>query len=134
MCFDGQGNFYVIDSYNQRIVKFDPDGNFLTTWGNEGTEAGQFDFLDGVDGYGGVAADSQGNVYVADTLNYRIQKFTSDGQFLNQWGSHGTEDGQFLYPEGLLIDAQGNLYVGDEERSDIQKFDKYRPVPAQMGQ
>ena len=123
LAFDEQGNFYVVDSYNQRVVKFDPVGKFLTAWGSEGAGEGQFDFMDGHDGYGGLAVDPEGNVYVMDTMNYRIQKFTSDGRFLLQWGSKGTEDAQFLMPEGVLVDAQGKLYIGDGGRTDIQKFD-----------
>jgi DNA-binding beta-propeller fold protein YncE len=123
LAFDLQENFYVVDACNYRIVKFDAEGNFLATWGNEGTAEGQFDFVDALGGFGGVAVDSQGNVYVADTFNHRIQKFTGDGQFLSQWGSQGMEDGHFQWPEGLVVDTQGNLYVSDPERHDIQKFD-----------
>ena len=49
LAFDEQGNFYVVDAYNQRIVKFDSEGNFLTTWGSEGTGEGQFHFTEGHD-------------------------------------------------------------------------------------
>ena len=41
--------------------------------------------------------DSTGNVYVADTWNYRVQKFTSNGAFITKWGSEGSGDGQFQY-------------------------------------
>ena len=84
---------------------------------------GQFDFVDDLGGFGGVAVDSLGNVYIADTFNHRIQKFTGEGQFLGQWGSQGTEDGQFQWPEGLVVEPEGNLYVSDPERHNIQKFD-----------
>ena len=51
------------------IKKFDSDGNFITKWGSEGDGEGQFDIPEGI------AIDSSGNVYVADTHNSRIQKF-----------------------------------------------------------
>ncbi|MFJ7730807.1 SMP-30/gluconolactonase/LRE family protein [Lysinibacillus sp. NPDC097231] len=66
--------------------------------------------------------DVAGNVYVADTSNQRIQKFTSDGTFLKTWGSAGTSDGQFQYPTGIAIDAAGNVYVADYFSHRIQKF------------
>jgi DNA-binding beta-propeller fold protein YncE len=62
-------NVYVVDSQNERIQKFDSNGNFITKWGSEGTGEGQFNIPEGID------IDSSGNVYVADTHNSRIQKF-----------------------------------------------------------
>ena len=70
----------------------------------------------------GIAVDSSGNVYVADTLNYRIQKFTSDGQFITRWGSEGSGDGQFDWPSGIAVDSSGNVYVADTLNDRIQKF------------
>jgi DNA-binding beta-propeller fold protein YncE len=65
--------------------------------------------------------DASGNVYVADTGNYRIQKFTSTGTFLLQWGSSGTNPGQFQSPVGIATDASGNVYVADQ-LTRIQEF------------
>jgi len=70
----------------------------------------------------GVAVDGNGNVYVADTDNSRIQKFSSDGTFLVTWGSEGSENGQFLKPYGIAVDGNGNVYVADTGNSRIQKF------------
>ena len=82
---DAEGNIYVADTGNQRIVKFDAGGNYQTKWGTYGTGNGQFNFP------GGVAVDPvSGDVFVADTLNHRIQKFTSTGAYLTQWGTTGT--------------------------------------------
>jgi sugar lactone lactonase YvrE len=65
--------------------------------------------------------DAAGNVYVADTGNHRIQKFSGDGTYLTQWGSHGSGDGQFQYPKGVAIHA-GNVYVTDTGNHRIQEF------------
>ena len=51
--------------------------------------------------------DNNGNIYVTDMNNHRIQKFTSDGQFVSKWGSEGTGNSQFLHPHGLDVDAKG---------------------------
>ena len=52
----------------------------------------------------GIAVDSSGNVYVADSDNNRIQKFDSNGNFITKWGSNGSGDGQFNGPIGIAVD------------------------------
>ena len=66
--------------------------------------------------------DSNGNMYVADSLNYRIQKFNSSGQFLMKFGSSGNTNGKFVTPYNLTLDASGNIYVADTGNHRIQKF------------
>ena len=66
--------------------------------------------------------DVAGNVYVAETSNSRIQKFSSDGTFLMKWGIYGSDDGQLKYPSGVAVDATGNVYVADTGNRRIQKF------------
>jgi len=81
---DSLGNVYVADYENNRIQKFDSNGNFITKWGSYGSEDGQFCYP--ID----VAVDSSGNVYVADYGNNRIQKFDNNGAFITKWGSGGS--------------------------------------------
>ncbi|MCX9082421.1 MAG: PGF-pre-PGF domain-containing protein, partial [Candidatus Methanoperedens sp.] len=105
---------------------------FLAKWGSSGSDDGQFD------GPEGVAVDNEGNVYVADTGNNRIQKFNSSGIFLTRWGSSGSGDGQFDSPEGVAVDSDGNVYIAEvssdfEDSNDrIQKFrylQHFTPTP-----
>jgi hypothetical protein len=63
-----------------------------------------------------------GNVYVAETGNNRVQKFTSDGQFITMWGSFGAGDGQFQHNHGLAVDSNGNVFVADRDQNRVQKF------------
>jgi len=114
---DSSGNIYVADSGNDRIVKFDPDGNYTMQFGISGKNYGQF--MDPR----GVAVDNQGNIYVADTENDRIQKFDSSGKFLLKFGSHGTGDGQFSGPYSVTVDKSGFVYVDDVGNARIEKFD-----------
>ncbi|MBF0592491.1 MAG: hypothetical protein HQL02_10435 [Nitrospirae bacterium] len=81
----------------------------------------------------GVAVDGSGNVYVADTGNARIQKFTSDGKFIITWGSNGSGDGQFQHPEGIAVDISGNVYVADRSNNRIQRFTSDGKFIAKLG-
>jgi|GEM_PF-4006400 len=88
----------------------------LAKWGTYGSGEGEFvtPFT--------VAVDVNGNVYVSDWGNPRIQKFSSTGTWLATWGSAGSENGQFLHPMGIAVDASGNVYVADAGNDRIQKF------------
>ena len=70
----------------------------------------------------GVAVASDGNVYVSDPGNDRIQKFTPTGVFVTKWGTYGTGDGEFSYPQGVAVASDGSVYVADESNHRIQKF------------
>ena len=75
--WDADDNIYVSDGYvNSRIAKFDKHGNWVKSWGAYGREAGEFRLPHNM------GVDRQGNVYVADRSNRRIQKFDSDGNFI----------------------------------------------------
>jgi len=79
VAWDAAGNTYISDGYiNSRIAKVDKDGNWLKSWGEHGNKPGQFDTPHSI------AVDAQGNVYVADRGNHRIQVFDGDGKFLRQ--------------------------------------------------
>ncbi len=120
---DNAGNVYVADSGNHRIQKFTPDGAFITKWGRKGSGNGEFESIEVFGPFPGIVTDRNGNVYVADSGNHRIQKFTSDGEFVAKWGKSGTGEGEFNSPEGLGIDAHGFIYVADSKNHRIQKFD-----------
>jgi streptogramin lyase len=91
---------------------------FLFEWGEPGSSAGQF--------YepSGIACDSSGNIYVADTLNNRIQKFDGQGRFISTWGSVGSALGLFDAPQGIAVDSSDCIYVADGSNHRIQKFDR----------
>jgi len=72
-----------------------------------------------------ITIDKMDNLFVTDVYNHRIQKFDNDGNFINQWGSEGSEDGQFKYPTGITVDNEGYIYVSDTWNNRIQKFDNH---------
>ena len=71
-----------------------------------------------------VAWDAAGNIYVADGYgNSRVAKYDSNGKWIKNWGSTGTEPGQFRVVHGIAIDAAGMVYVADRDNKRIQVFD-----------
>ncbi|CAN5640189.1 hypothetical protein BH09BAC4_BH09BAC4_04380 [soil metagenome] len=122
---DGAGNLYVADSDNDRIQMFPPNSTSatagITVAGGNGGGSGANQFDDITD----VFVDGQGNIYVSDTDNHRIQKWApgaSAGITVvggNDFGSMAT---QLSYPGGVFVDGQGTIYVADSDNARIQKF------------
>ncbi|NIT36803.1 MAG: hypothetical protein GTN49_09930 [candidate division Zixibacteria bacterium] len=93
--------------------------------GSRGTGNGQFDWPNGV------AVAPNRNVYVADTLNNRVQYFTPTGTYLGRWGSKGTGDGELDHPSGLCLDVTGaRVYVADMYNHRVQYFRWSGPLVA----
>jgi len=90
---------------------------YVSTWGESGIGNGQFG------GLNDAALDSNGNIYVPDRSNHRIQKFDRHGNYLDQWGTFGSGNGQFHDPKGIALDSAGNIYVADRRNDRVQKFD-----------
>ncbi len=91
--------------------------SYLSSFGSYGGEAGSFDHP------ADVAVDSEGNLWVVDQYNNRVQKFDEGGEYLSQFGSSGSEGGQFHRPTSIAIDPEGNLWITDAENNRIEQFD-----------
>jgi len=90
---------------------------YIFEWGTFGViDPGEFNLPQQI------AVDDERNIYVADTGNSRIQKFTNNGEFLSSFGTHGIEDGEFQSPVGIAV-YENNIYVVDDKLNNIQKFD-----------
>ena len=131
LAYDSFSNVYVSDYHCHRIQKFNSNFNFLTKYGRNhgdgtyGTDNGEFYYPTGI------TIDSQGNIYVSEFYNHRVQKFTSDWVFVTKWGknngmggqtSTGSDNGEFNYPIGLAADRFNCIYVADTNNHRIQKF------------
>lgn len=120
------GSIYVADTGNSHIVRLDANGTILTTWGSR-TPDGQLPPEPGtfIEPWG-IAVDAQGNIYVADTWNHRIQKFDANGNFKQQWGSFGQRSDKTDYlwgPRGIAIGQDGRVYVTDTGNKRVIVFD-----------
>lgn len=100
---------------------------FMLKWGSVGAANGQFNQPTAV------ATDEQGNVYVLDTYNYRVQKFDRLGNFITQWGGYGSANGQLYNPSGIAVDLSGNVFVSDGGNARIQKFTSAGAYISQWG-
>jgi DNA-binding beta-propeller fold protein YncE len=131
------GSIYVADSKNNQIKHFSTTGILLDAWGSFGSITDDSAGAVGSTFYEpwDVAVSSDGTVYVADTWNHRIQKFTADGQFISMWGYFATDNTPLAYwgPRGITVDADGNVYFADTGNKRIMVFDKDNNFLAQIG-
>lgn len=122
---DSNGNVYVADILNARIQKFNGVGTFLTKWGSYGSGPGQFGGSNILVGPYGLTTDRDDNIYVADGGNSRVEKFTSSGVYLSQWGTVGSGPGEFGADSpadiGRSKDGRG-IYVSERVGNRIQLF------------
>ena len=123
----GDGNVYCSDEYANKVrcydpnaivafPDYDPDGESLASWGESGSEGGQ------LDGPTGIAFNKRDNLFVVDSGNDRVQRFTKDGEHQGGWGSSGGGEGQFNRPWGIALDGDDNAYVADWGNNRVQKF------------
>ncbi len=143
VAWDKAGNVYVADGVtmnggNARVAKFDKDGHFVKSWGGRGSESGQFNSLHGI------ALDAQGNVYVADAGNKRIQVFDGDGTYKSSITTVGTPYAicitpgphQYLYssnsndPETL---DNGEIYKAELDGRIVGRFGRAGKLPKEFG-
>ena len=125
IALDTENRFlYVVDTQQDQVIVYDADtlkllrrigtggkNHFLTTPGDFGAPQG-------------VALDSDGNVYVTDTLNNRVEIFDADGNFISLFGKNGDGPGTFARPKGIALDADGHIWVADEMQDRLQVFNR----------
>ncbi len=117
-----ENEVFISDRFNERIQVFDLKGNFKRKWGIEAVcnekscEDGTFDAPRGLEAY-------EGEIYVVDTFNHRIQVFDVNGKFKRKWGSFGKNNGGFNVPLGIQ-EYNNEIYVVDAYHYRIQVFDK----------
>jgi DNA-binding beta-propeller fold protein YncE len=120
-----RGKIYVADTSNKESLK----EHNVKIFNMSGTLIGHIG-----DGYGFgptnllfptyIALDSNGNVFVTDTLNNRVQEFDTNGKFVRQIGRNGNIPGTFGRPKGVAVDSLGDVYVADSAWSNVQIFNR----------
>lgn len=115
---------YVVDTQQDQVLVFDADTFKLLrrigTAGKKHTLTGPGDFSLPTN----IAVDGEGNIYVTDTLNNRVESFDADGNFITEFGTSGDGPGHFARPKGIIVDSDGHVWVADEIQSRVQVFDK----------
>jgi len=114
-----RNRLYAADAKDGHIAVFDTNTlKFVGYFGAPGKaghqEGGTFS------GPSNVAVDRNGMIYVADTLNYRVQVLTPDGKFVRMFGAQGDRPGEFIRPKGIAVDSEGHVYVADAEFNNFQ--------------
>ncbi len=123
LAVDNENRFlYVADAALDLVLVYDADKlTFLRKLGTPGknhtlVDPGQFAMPTNV------AVDADGNLYVSDTYNNRIEIFDADGNFIRQFGKAGDRPGTFMRPKGIAIDVDGHVWVADAVQDRVQCF------------
>lgn len=110
IAYDGDEKIYVVEQYNSRVQIFDLNGNYINHWSIPRNSSG-------------IAIDSmQGYVYIANSDNNQIIKYTTSGEIVASWGDTTTDTNALKEPRGLVLDNKGYLYVADCWNNRIVKY------------
>ena len=115
---------YAADTQQDQVLVYDADSFKLLRRIGTG---GKNHYLTSVGDFAapqGVAVDKDGNVYVTDTLNNRVEIFDADGAFISWFGKHGDGPGYFARPKGIAVDSDGNIWVADQMEDRLQAFNR----------
>jgi len=124
-----RGRLYIADSKKHFVKVYTLDGKTaLSTIGERGGEVGKFNFPTNL------ALDSEGNLYVVDTGNFRVQVFSPEGKHLRNIGSVGDRPGNFSRPKGIAIDSEDHIYIVDAAFQNFQIFNKEGRVLLYVGE
>jgi RHS repeat-associated protein len=115
----GNQNMFVVERANNRVEKFNPQGELLAKFGSSGTGAGQLKEPTAI----AYTPAGSGYLWVADTGNNRIEKFTTGYKYSMTVGKEGTGNGEFKAPDAIEANTAGNVWVGDQNNNRIQEFD-----------
>jgi DNA-binding beta-propeller fold protein YncE len=135
MAIDNENRFlYVVDTGKQHVVVYDADSfKLLRTIGGppkiEADDSPETFALPT-----NIAVDTDGNVYVSDTLNNRIQIFDAEGKFISMFGKEGDGPGTFERPKGIAVDVDGHIWVVDAAQNRVQVFDQEGHLLAYFGE
>jgi DNA-binding beta-propeller fold protein YncE len=109
---------YVVDIQHHQVQVLDKrSGKLLSKFGQAGSKVGELFHPTNI------AIGPDGDIFVVETSNFRVQRFKADGVPVRVYGEVGNERGNFSRPKGIALDRAGRLYVGDSAFENIQLFD-----------
>ena len=116
--FDLDGNLWIPDTHQNRILNYSTEGEKLFSFGEYGLEPGRFIYPTDI------AVAPNGNLYISEYgRNGRVQVFTPQGEFLFSWGSFGSGPDQFNRPMAILLAPDNSLYIADSVNHRIKVYD-----------
>jgi len=118
---------YVTDAGRHAVVVLDQSGRVVGQFGSRGSETGQFNFPSHI------AAGADGQIVVADSLNFRVQRFDAGGSPMGAFGHKGDAAGDMALPKGVALDQAGNIWVADARFENIQAFTPQGQLLMAMG-
>jgi sugar lactone lactonase YvrE len=128
---DPSNNILVLESYGMRLLKLDPTGTPLWSFGVNGVDSWDNEHLNWPEG---LAADKYGNIYVADTGFCRVKMFSPNGVYQNTLGTGcGSGNYEFDRPVGVTVDGNGNIFVSDDNNHRIQIYNSSRVWIGRIG-
>jgi DNA-binding beta-propeller fold protein YncE len=108
---------YVADARKHQVLCYSSaDGSFIRALGKRGVASGEFNFPTNL------AVDREGRLYVADTLNFRVQVFDASGAVVKTIGRHGDGPGDLNRAKGVGVDSEGHIYIADTSFNNFQIF------------
>jgi DNA-binding beta-propeller fold protein YncE len=125
---------YVVDTQQDQVIVYDADSFKLLRRIGTG---GKNHFLTTPGDFGApqcVAVDNNGDVYVTDTLNNRVEIFDADGKFVTEFGKAGDGPGYFARPKGIAVDSDGHIWVADSMQDRLQVFNREGRLLTYIGQ
>lgn len=125
LAIDNENRFlYVVDEQQDQVIVYDADSlkelRRIGTTGKKHSLTTPGDF----GGATNVAVDADGNIYVTDTMNSRVEIFDADGNFVSTFGKAGDGPGYFFRPKGIAIDSDGHVWVADQYQDRLQVFNR----------
>jgi sugar lactone lactonase YvrE len=118
---------YVVDEQQDQVIVYDADSLKLVRKLGTAPPPGKKHMLNTPGDFGGatnVAVDKDGNVYVTDTMNSRVEIFDADGHFISTFGKAGDGPGYLFRPKGIAVDSDGHIWVADEYQDRVQVFNR----------
>ena len=134
LAIDTENRFlYVADTQQDQVIVYDADTYKLLRRIGTGGKSHYLKTPGDFGGPQGVAVDKNGDVYVTDTMNDRVEIFDADGKFISTFGRNGDGPGSFARPKGIAVDSDGHIWVADEMQDRLQVFNREGQVLTYIG-